>query len=441
MGEGGLFVAVCSLGIVQSILQFILQHLCGEASGKRGERERDWMRRFLSVLFCWLVTGFLVFLGLGFGYEFLPLLERHPSSANRTDFAACLANWDGEWYASIATSGYQYDPQSMSNVVFFPGYPTLVRLFHAATGLRVEWALCIVSNLLFLAALDRLSIYTLRRFPDAPPQLHVLVLWSLAASPLALFFRVGYSESLFLLLLILALDAMRQQRPVWQMAFIVGAATGVRPVGVALLLPLWMSAWQQRTMGRTTLWQMLWTLPMSVWGLLAYMIHLSWVCGDPLAFAKNQSLWIIRPLPEQSSELVWQLMTLAPIRDVYNPESIAHWRNYPPSNLPIFNLHFANPWYIFITVLLIVFGAAKRFLQVREIVLAGLLLLIPYLLKSHPVCMMSQARYTVVVFPAYIVLGCILSQLSTSARIGWVSVSVSYLLSYSALFAAWYWIL
>ena len=45
------------------------------------------------------------------------------------EIANLLARWDSAFYYSIATSGYQWDPNTFShqNVVFFPLYPLLMR--------------------------------------------------------------------------------------------------------------------------------------------------------------------------------------------------------------------------------------------------------------------------------------------------------------------------
>lgn len=62
------------------------------------------------------------------------------------------ANWDGQWYKSIASTGYFYNPDAQSSVAFFPAYPVLGKIVAEITGLKVDLALLLVANLSFVIA-------------------------------------------------------------------------------------------------------------------------------------------------------------------------------------------------------------------------------------------------------------------------------------------------
>jgi hypothetical protein len=68
----------------------------------------------------------------------------------KPNFIEAFSQWDGAWYLSIATDGYQW-PGSLdiqSNVVFFPLYPLLGRIVGWLVA-DARWGLFIVSNVSF----------------------------------------------------------------------------------------------------------------------------------------------------------------------------------------------------------------------------------------------------------------------------------------------------
>ena len=97
-----------------------------------------------------------------------------------------------------------------------------------------------------------------------------LALAAFALVPCSFFFRLAYSESCFLAVAILCLLAMERRWPVVVVAILVGLCTATRPVGVALALPfLWHL--HKPTGWRSFLLNAAWLIPLSCWGLLAYM--------------------------------------------------------------------------------------------------------------------------------------------------------------------------
>jgi hypothetical protein len=224
------------------------------------------------------------------------------------------------------------------------------------------------------------------------------------------------------------------------LAVVVGFATATRPVGVALLPALaWHIAVGVATW-RGRLWRWLIYLPIGCWGLAAFMAYQWFAFDDPLAFARTQAHWRVRPAtgPTGPSEHAVALLTLEPLWSVADPSSPCCWRHHEPETNPLFSLHLANPIYFVFTVALVAVGGCKRWLSREEVLLAAGLLLIPYLTRSHEMCMGSMGRFSATVFPAYLVLGQLLARLPAPAAALVLVFSGLFLAAYSALFAAWH---
>ena len=107
------------------------------------------------------------------------------------------AHWDGVWFVRIAADGYA---AHLHSEAFFPLYPLLVRAVEAGVGDYV------VAGLLVSLACYAGAMVVLFRLAGAELGERV-ALWSVvfvSLFPTALFFQAVYSESLFLLLTLLA---------------------------------------------------------------------------------------------------------------------------------------------------------------------------------------------------------------------------------------------
>jgi hypothetical protein len=150
---------------------------------------------------------------------------------------------DAVWYLRLADEGWSTDDASAA---FFPLYPLTVR--------AVAWVLpgddllaaLLVSNLAFLGALLALFALTAESFGDRIARRAIVVA---AIFPTAFFFLAPYTESLFLLLSILAFREARHDR--WERVALFGALAALaRSVGV-LLIPAFMveAIWTGRSRG------------------------------------------------------------------------------------------------------------------------------------------------------------------------------------------------
>ena len=109
-----------------------------------------------------------------------------------------------------------------------------------------------------------------------------------------------------------------------------------------------------------------------------------------------------------------------------------------PRRLSICNMQFCNPVYFIAAAVLLAIGVRAGWIDRRELLLAAALLLIPYFTIAHKNAMASCARYAMVVFPAFIVLGHIFMRLPCWLVGLACAVLGSLMAVYAALFAAQY---
>ncbi len=277
------------------------------------------VRRDVTTALCvYGLSSLLVLAGLLFGCYLVESGDRRPPLET-------MLRFDGGHFYDIAKNGYSYNPEQASVVAFFPLFPLTGRAVAWVTGLSTLTALVVVSNLYLAGAFVIWPAYLRARFPAISTQSQQVALALFALWPCSFFFRFIYSESAFLFFALLAFYAMQRKWPTWAVALAVGAATACRPVGVALLVPFAMHVWSEhdsisRRMIRVAMW-----MPVAMWGLVAYMAAQYIWFGDPLAFAKTQDHWRMRPLVGWS-EKTMSLLGWEPIWATYHTDSVAYWR-------------------------------------------------------------------------------------------------------------------
>jgi mannosyltransferase PIG-V len=172
----------------------------------------------------------------------LPQPEPFTVYSDTHKFWDTFARFDSGWYFGIARNGYQYVEGGRSNLAFFPVYPTLMgwigRLFggrqqhYYMAGVLISWTAFVLA-MVWLRKLAELDLN--RRDADRA------VLFT-AVFPFAFFFGVVYSESVFLLSLVLACYGFRTGR--WWLGAAAGAVmTGTRVNGIMALPALAWMAW------------------------------------------------------------------------------------------------------------------------------------------------------------------------------------------------------
>jgi hypothetical protein len=245
---------------------------------------------------------------------------------------------------------------------------------------------------------------------------------------------MAYSESLFVLLTILALYGMQRRWSPLSLALIVGFASAARPVGVALLCPLVVHLWNRYQSHNTRLLALATTVPLAVWGLVAFLVFQWAVFGEPLAFLQTQVHWRMRPPTPLGTKLV-ALFTLEPIWSVYQSTSPSFWGRFDPNGVAVCSLQFANPIIYLFAVFLLILGVWRGWLTRVETAVAIPLLLMPYVTNSYDMCMSGMGRFTCVIFPLAFVLAELLARMPTALRTMYFVVSGTYVAIYCAGFA------
>lgn len=390
---------------------------------------------FWFGLGCFCATGLIVASGLSFGGDYVKPKEQN--AFRYSQGGDPYANWDGQWYEAIADRGYSYDPKGFSSVAFFPAFPILGRAVSRATGLDVGESLLAVSNVCFLVTLFLIDFYCRLRYPTEPRSLARHAILALCLLPNSYFFRLAYSESLFIMLAALVLVGIELRWAPAGVAAIIGAATATRSVGVGLIPALLFSVWRHSPSTAAFLRKSLYIVPLSCWGLAAFLAFLGWRFGAPLAFIEAQSY--LRFHSEASAAVKFgELLTLEPVwgQFVANPPAISDRsvgliRHFIETRM-IDRLSFL------LTAFFIVLGAKRRWLNPCEWIASACLLLIPYVTVGYGSYMNSMGRYAAAVVPAYLVVGRLLCRVSGPTVATLAGMSGLALGLYSALFSAWY---
>src|SRR5262245_13984987 len=119
---------------------------------------------------------------------------------------------------------------------------------------------------------------------------------------------------------------------------------------------------------------------------------------------------------------------------MFFPTSPCYFGNYT-HGFPLFSLYVANPVFFALAILWTVVGGWKCWLSSCEVVLAAALLFIPYVTRSHEMCMVSGARFAAVVVPTYLVLRHLLARLPRGVAVVVLVASGALLAIYSGKFA------
>jgi hypothetical protein len=390
---------------------------------------------FVAGVAIYVLTSIPAFLGALIGTTPGVMRQQGPVE----NYLHGLCHYDGGHFESIVEHGHLYDPDKASTVAFFPGYPLLARAARDVLGWSTRFALVVTSNVAFVAALVLLSSYLRIRYPDDSDTTRLIILSLVGLWPAGYFFRMAYSESLFLLTIVLLLLGFTRRWPAVVLALIAGAATGVRLVGIVATGAVIIHALAEREheSSRKRLAIALGLGLLGCWGLFGYMAYQQVKFDTPIAFALVQKHWSFHaPLPGEMQSKLVRLATFEPIWNMYVSGSSRYWGNFHATGDPFFGIMFWNPILFVIAVLSVVYGCCRGWFTKPEAILGIGLLLIPYVTRADEISMGSQARFVSVVVPMYVVLGRLLGRLPPAATWLVFVAMTSLLLLWSALFAA-----
>ncbi len=357
------------------------------------------------ALFIFVVSRLVVFIGIRLG----SLLAPNPGSGHWDAgpfWYDKLLRWDAGLFARIIRDGYANgaDPGVLTTTGSFPLYPLLSYGVKSLFGVDEYVALLLVSNAAALATALLIAKFFKDELGRETALLSAAFFWFF---PSSIFLSAGYSESLFLALVLLSFVLLRAKRFVLA-AMAAGLSLGTRPVGLAMLPAVIWDMWREDRSPRQVLMpRMVLCGLLALSGLVGFIAFLAFRFGDSFAFLTAQNLW-----HEPLSDRLLSLSLFNPFRHV---------------NIRI------GGWFFCFTALTV-----WSFWKLRTAVsLYGLgVLLVPYLTIGITD---SADRFVMPCLPAFMCLG-ILCRKHPMLSIALAAVFAALLLRNSALFSQWYWI-
>jgi Gpi18-like mannosyltransferase len=360
---------------------------------------------YLSAMLIFAASRLVVIAGINFGKLLdIPYPEKF---AVEPLWFERLLRWDSEWYADIIRHGYQYNDNPMveSSTVFYPLYPALSYAMKSLFGIDPSIALLVVANVSALVAALLMTKFVRDELGN---EIALLSLAFLSFFPSSLFLSAGYSESLFLALVLLSFILMAAEKFVLASAA-AGLSLATRSIGIAMIPVLFWEMGRHKTVPwARPLPKMVLSGMLAASGLLGYAGYLGLKFGRPLAFATSQAAWHEGTFLDR----LVSALTLATVLDstVWNAG-----------------------WFLGFLALTL-----WSFLRLRlAVALYGLgALAVPYLTLGLTD---SMNRYELVCFPAFICMGIL------GAGRPWLAISVigifaALLFQTAALFSQWHWV-
>ena len=320
------------------------------------------------------------------------------------DWLAIWNRWDAPHYLDLARMGYVREGVEARWIVFYPLYPWLVRA--AAFVLRDE-----MLGAFFVSAVASVAagvlLYRLARLDESEEVARASVFFMLVF-PTAYFLHIGYTESLFLALALGSFLAARSRW--WLVAGLLGGLAAMTRVNGLLLFPALAFEMREEYLetGRRG-------GPLGWLGLLlvgagfgVYLLINWWVMGDPRAFLDAQGDYWYK-------SLTWPWVG---VRETWN----SIWGRAPSEAQMV-------GWQEFFFVLLGLGVTAWGWLRLRTSY--AVWMTCNWLLWTSTKFVLSVPRYTLVLFPAFILF----ARLRVS-RPAWGAAVAIWSLLFLGLFAA-----
>ncbi len=377
------------------------------------------IKKILILFLTWRLFLFLpllvseIFLSprKNYGYTLLTyFLEKGSVLANFLLFP--LGNFDGIYYLLISAKGYTV------NAGFFPLFPLLIYLvtlpFNASPFDLIQYILAVfLVSLFFLTAL--IIFYQLARL-DYRKNIALISVFFILIFPTSFFYASLYSESLFLLLSLLAFYFARRKR--WLMTGVMGAfLSATRLVGILILPSLlyeYFKYEKNKSLGK------LLSILLAPLGLIMYIFYNLQQWGNPFYFiqaqgnfANNRTIDSVVLFPQTIFRYLKILTTLNPV--------LYEW------------------WIAFFELFCFVFALTLFYLAWRKKIRTSYLLfgILCFLIPVSSGTFSGLPRYILTIFPLFIVLALIKNKFF---KIIYAFISIILLFIFFMLFSKGYFI-
>jgi Gpi18-like mannosyltransferase len=319
----------------------------------------------------------------------LPPLGQLVRGASCDSQSQCLLLWyhfDSIVYVQLAAHGYS----NLSETVFFPLWPVLMHLLGVLFGASIIGyyiAGLVLANVFFYLAL--LVFYILLQKESFDQDTIKRAVFYLIFSPCSIFFFIGYTESLFLMLCLIVFLALQQER-FWLAGLCGFFAVLTRSQGILLVIPFLIVAYLWFR-SRTTTWSerlhaggSLLLLPL---GVVTFVIYLWLVWKDPLAFSTQEAI-------------SWhRVLTFPLISLVEGIQALLH-----PSTLVLFLLNLVDIGSVLGVLTILIIGWRHIPLHYSTFSLVMILFSLSYPQGNNVEPLTAIPRYLLVVFPVFLIL-------------------------------------
>lgn len=181
--------------------------------------------------------------------------------------------WDTGHYLTIAKDGYHYPQQA-----FFPLWPLLIKTI-SLTGLSSEVTIYLLSFVFGLTSFILFYSLAKKLIGEVNARLSLI---TFAVFPSTMFLHAGYTEGLFLTLVLLSFLLLENKKYI-QASLFIALTTMTRLAGIALI-PIFLY------LNRSYYKRLIYIL-IGLSGLLIYVIFLYLNFGNPLLFIDAQKEW------------------------------------------------------------------------------------------------------------------------------------------------------
>ena len=351
-----------------------------------------------------------------FAIDVLPIPRKSAWDPQANLRAPLFARFDSGWYDSIIRYGYQRPPAEggQSAHSFFPLYPTLGRFVHLLTGidsfqsgLLVTWAALFLAVPLLVE--EARARFGEKRARDALPFLFLY--------PVAFFLAAVYTETTFLLVVLLAFRAVR--RGELSLALLFALLVGLTRAPGAAVGPALAIAWAtarkddpRRFAGAA----LLFLAPLA--GVLGWIFGIGLGKGEPLLFFRSMGAW--RETAGNPLSGVAQFVR----------EPIAAWRA---------GQFAAEPWTIAPWLHLVLYGFLAACLAARRMWADAAWIACALGLSILTGTAAGIPRYTLTIYPGLFAAALLCEERPLLKRF-WLGVSAALLLLNAALFTNWHFV-
>jgi len=321
--------------------------------------------------------------------------------------------WDTTWYINIAANSYA---DNLNSIIFPPFYPLMIRLLATLTFGDYLFASLLISNICAILVLYLFYKIVAQEFDDTAAQ-QVIPLY--ITFPTAFFLIAGYSESLFIVLLLSSWLLTMRRRYGWA-SLAIFLATLTRTQGWMVGIPLFYMAYVEQGNWREDWKHLRLILPKLILGVSSLAGLLTYLIGMQISGLGNVNATFENSFWEVGFGMPWENILRLITLD--------------------FDLNLAKGPEVLLNIVCLLFivfmGAIATWRLRPPYWLFIWLTLLTILMRDHPVFLHGLARYVITLFPLFIVYNQHMGN-RHFARLIFIGIGLTLQLFLVAIFVLW----